>query len=412
MSLLALYMTYFALMTRVFKATGSNTAVSVLVLSFTLSAVIFSLPGGVYADRQDRRKILIWTNFFGGLAMLGYLLIGRYYGLIYPMIFINATISQFYIPAEAASIPRVVSQKDLSFANALFLFTNFAAFIVGFGIAGPVIGLLGETVPYWLGAGMLFLAAAICLFLPKMATQAVAVWQWDEVFHRLVSDIKEAFQVIASFQMIIFPLLQIIIAYSVLMVIMVLAPGFLRNVVGVDVVNLSHLIIWPAGLGMAVGAAASGRLSVKISKLRLTKMGLLVSGLILIILTFYQTISFLIYSSPVAQNNIFSFGFFRLFPLLMILFFIFGLAGAFVYVPAMTLLQEKVVGRLRGRIYSVMNLFNNLIGLLPVMLGGVLADIFSVKFVLFFLGILILSYIIALPYIWRYPIVRTNSAGA
>ena len=58
------------------SSTGSNTAVSLLILTFLVPAVLFSAVAGVYVDRIDRRLILIATNLLRGLAFVALYLAG------------------------------------------------------------------------------------------------------------------------------------------------------------------------------------------------------------------------------------------------------------------------------------------------------------------------------------------------
>ena len=52
-------MVLFGLTVIVVNSTNSNTANSILILSFLVPAVLFSAVAGVYVDRVDRRLILI-----------------------------------------------------------------------------------------------------------------------------------------------------------------------------------------------------------------------------------------------------------------------------------------------------------------------------------------------------------------
>ena len=56
-------MVLFGLTVTVFGITGSSTAVSVLLLTFLVPAVVFGAIAGVFVDMFDRRQILVWSNF-------------------------------------------------------------------------------------------------------------------------------------------------------------------------------------------------------------------------------------------------------------------------------------------------------------------------------------------------------------
>ena len=63
-------MVIFGLTVIILEATSSKTAVSLLILTFLVPAVLFSAVAGVYVDRFDRRTILIVTNLLRGGAFI------------------------------------------------------------------------------------------------------------------------------------------------------------------------------------------------------------------------------------------------------------------------------------------------------------------------------------------------------
>src|SRR3989344_5939398 len=109
-SQLGFAMLLFILALRVYQLTGSNVAVSGLFLTFGVPAV-FLFPGAL--------------------------------PVMYLVSFIMAIITQFYVPAEAPTIPRLVPPELLVTANSLFSFTYFSSLGVGSIVAGPILRLFG-----------------------------------------------------------------------------------------------------------------------------------------------------------------------------------------------------------------------------------------------------------------------------
>jgi MFS family permease len=121
------------------SSTQPNTAVSVLILSFLVPAVLFSAVAGVYVDRVDRRLVLIATNILRGFAVVGLFLVGdNFLGILLLNIFVS-TVTVFFAPAEAAMIPEVVPRQQLLAANGVFTLTLNAAFAIGFALLGPLV---------------------------------------------------------------------------------------------------------------------------------------------------------------------------------------------------------------------------------------------------------------------------------
>ena len=78
--------------------------------------------------------------------------------------------------------------------------------------------------------------------------------------------------------------------------------------------------------------------------------------------------------------------------MIIVLFFLLGVANSFLDVPANSILQSAAEGDMRARIYGILTSVVGGAGILPVVLGGVLADSIGVGKVIFFLGIAVLGY--------------------
>ncbi|MCL4366127.1 MFS transporter, partial [Patescibacteria group bacterium] len=129
----------FALIIWVFKLTDSNIAVSALLFAIYLPAVILGLFSGVLVDIIDRRKIIMMIDFFFLSASPQLIFFkGNFAEVLLITFFINA-LAQFYAPAEASALPIVVKKNELLPANSIFSATLYSCFLLGFGLAGPLI---------------------------------------------------------------------------------------------------------------------------------------------------------------------------------------------------------------------------------------------------------------------------------
>ena len=90
----------------------------------------------------------------------------------------------------------------------------------------------------------------------------------------------------------------------------------------------------------------------------------------------------------------------------MVLSCLLGLANATAVIPANTTLQEGTPDELRGRVFSVLNALGNLGSTLPVLLVGVLADLFGVGRLMLVIGVIIL----AIGVVSTIPALRGNMA--
>ena len=132
-------MVLYGLTIQVFNLTGSTTSTAMLLLTFLVPAVVFGAIAGVFVDRYDRRKILIWTNLARGVLFVALVFFDTNLLAIYLITAIVATLTTFFAPAETAMIPLVVKRSDLMTANGLFVLGLQASFALGFAVLGPLV---------------------------------------------------------------------------------------------------------------------------------------------------------------------------------------------------------------------------------------------------------------------------------
>jgi MFS family permease len=117
--------------------TGSALATGTTFFVNTLPPLLLGSLAGVCADRWDRKRTMAVANL-SRAAVLLLLLAARSPGrlwIIYPAIFAQSAIAQFFGPAKNGLIPRLVGKEHLMAANSLSsLGSNLA------GLAGPALG--------------------------------------------------------------------------------------------------------------------------------------------------------------------------------------------------------------------------------------------------------------------------------
>ena len=76
-------MVIFGLTIIIAGSTNSTTAVSALILTFLVPAVLFSALAGVFIDRLDKRLVLIVTNVLRGAAFVAIFFVGDNLAALY-----------------------------------------------------------------------------------------------------------------------------------------------------------------------------------------------------------------------------------------------------------------------------------------------------------------------------------------
>jgi MFS family permease len=168
----------------VYLLTGSPIALGSLGLARVLPIIVFSLAGGVVADRLDRRRVMLATQALMALCvttLAGATLLGRdSVWLIYAVYALMGAAWAFDGPARQALVPRLVPASDLPAAVTLNLTASQVAqlggpALAGLWIAGSSAAGATRTLGWIYGTNALsFVAviAALLLLEPRQETKA------------------------------------------------------------------------------------------------------------------------------------------------------------------------------------------------------------------------------------------------
>lgn len=174
-----------------FEFGGDNSAV-ILSTALTLRVtafILFAPYAGVLADKMNRKKILLITDFarMGLVVLLG--LVSAQWQL-YVLIFLLNVFNAFFTPAFKASIPQMFKRKE-DFAPAITLSnaTYQLLAIMGPGIAGIAAAVIGARQIFFLDSLTFLLSALFVLAisrqmfgLKKVEKVEAVTTKWQEVF--------------------------------------------------------------------------------------------------------------------------------------------------------------------------------------------------------------------------------------
>jgi len=159
----------------IYDLTRSAMALSWVMLSFMLPSFVFSLAGGVIADRLRKKAIMLISQVLNACstALLGWIIYtGRvtFAHFIYFGIF-NGTVLSFSMPARTSVVPEVVGRKSLVNAMALQSATFNLSRILGPALAGALIAVFahGNTTSTE-GVGIVFFVIAVFSVVSVIST--------------------------------------------------------------------------------------------------------------------------------------------------------------------------------------------------------------------------------------------------
>lgn len=392
---LAMNMLNFILLLVAYSLTHANTAVSGIVLAFTIPAIIFGIVAGVYVDRWSKKTVLFTTNITRAILILFLAFSHQNLIFLYSITFCIAIITQFFIPAETPMIPMIVEKNDLLSANALFGIAIYGSILLAYAMSGPVLIVLG-TMQALILISVLFVISSIGVMCIRLSEKDITKEQkvtnytksvLQEIHHTLknifgITRLFHAFSLIVLSQVLIF-------------IIAVIGPGYAQQVLHIHINEFPFLFVTPAVIGMAIGTYLLTHHLHRHRKEHTATGGLFLLAVTLFAMPYGSKVTSreIVHSLNIVLPHILKITNLHL---LVVLAGVMGFANALIFVPSNTIVQEETSDEIRGKIYGALNTITALVSVLPIILVGSLADIFGVS------GVLVaLSILVALIGTWR-----------
>jgi len=372
----------FSLIVVVYNLSRASSTESLLMIAYTLPSVLLSAPAGVWADRHDKRTLMLGTNVVrAGLILLipASQYIPGIHGEVWPLIVVTlmfSAVGQVFAPAEAASIPFLVKREQIMTATSLFMTTVIVTLVVGVPLATLSIKLFGDMAPFWIGSGLFGLAA---LGIWRIGTTLRASSQAAAPQTDVLRELREGMVILGRNPALRIALAQLTLSLVVVFTVFVLGPAYMRHVLGRQPED-TYLVLVPATVGMVAMAAVLGRASaLRVSRAHLLLGALVVGGVTLIgfglMPGIFRHVGLGILLTPSA----------------VVFAAAFGCALGALLIPAFTVLQERTTEETRGRIFGSIFAVINAAVALPLLLAGGLADAFGVDRAVAGLGALLVA---------------------
>jgi MFS family permease len=379
LSQLASNMVLAALMAVVVRATGSNTANALLILTFLVPAVVFSALAGVLVERSDARWIMILSNLGRAFGCALFIVLGANVFAILVLNFAISTISAFFGPAELTAITRLVERRHLMAANSIFILTVNATFGIGFGVVGPLLlTTLGPNAVYVVVSVMFALAAMAIIPLPSVKPEKTPrPFSAGQTMTHVLEELREGIAFVQRTPRISWSLRYLGIGASIIGVLGALGPGYASTVLGLSPEDI-FFIMGPAGLGAVMGILFLNSFGVLIPRRLLIDVGLLLTSATLLAIALVGPVTDFVRPAlaPIEENLPDLMGaFLSVIALVIAIAFGAGIAYALIAIPAQTSLQEELPPDVRGRIFGILNTLLSVASFFPVLLAPVIADL-------------------------------------
>ena len=311
----------------IYSLTNSAKWLGVVGFASGIPTWLFTLYGGVIADRIPRRTLMLITQ--SAMMVLAFILAGLVYrNVVQPweivvLAFLLGVANAFDAPARLSFVVELVDREDLTNGIALNSTMFNLATVVGPAVAGLTYAAFG---PAWCFAinGLSFLGVIIALLLMKLKS-APPVGEKTTAILKIREGIK-----FVSVDPNIMVLLTSLVFLSVFgFGLMTLVPVWAVTILGGDVTTNGFLLS-ARGLGALIGALTVAALAYRRIKGKIWTAG-----------------SFIL---PV---TLFLFSFTRIFPLSFLLLIGVGWGLMTMVNTTNAMVQEKVPDELRGRVMSL-----------------------------------------------------------
>jgi len=317
-------------------------------------------------------------------------------------------IGQFFTPAESASIPLLVGERELMPALSLFNITMTLAQAIGFLVLGSIVSQIFPSFTLHLvivtlhvqSIDMLFLVVALLYLVCAGLILGISPRKFEEqhlnmhprntgeesseAIKALWRDIVEGWRYVRNDRMLYFAVIQLSVVGNIMLLIGELAGPFMQQVLHRSPADMA-LILAPAGLGLVGASIIMPRIADRIDKLRLTVVGFIALAVGFVLLPVSQGLAWYLYHEQGAGSPL-------LISMILFLMLLLGVAMACVNIPTQTLMQEHAPEAVRGRIFSLQFMMYNTGGIPILLFAGFFAQYIGFNWLIILLSSSILLF--------------------
>lgn len=379
-----------------FDPSGKSTTLqSWLYIAFTIPAILLTAFAGVFIDIWNKKYVMIITNIMRGCIILLLPFLDKTLISLYVLAFLMSSVTQFFVPAEAAIIPSVANKYQLLTANSLFTTTMMASLIFGFALGDPMINICGIDYVHY-GISLFFFVAAFCLIFVRYKPSAKHL-NTEVTFFK---DLKEGFAYIKETPVVRSAMLKLAGLFSVIIMLSIMSIGLSQKYLyptnpAMGAQKFAYIVVF-CGIGMMIGAFLIGHAFRKTEKHLLVYSGIFICGVGLFMFAMLQF---------VPQVNVLHFHTKSLFILYLEQFdltypmlysyvtaTVIGISTAFIAIPTQTILHTEVAPNVRGKVFGILFTLLSTASTLPVLITAWGAELIGVANVILVIAIPILLF--------------------
>ena len=354
----------------VYALTGSTVASAAMLLASFVPQILLSSLAGVFVDRWDPKRTMVFTNLAlaGGLLPLFLVAHPRDVWVVYVVMAWEGTVQQFFAPAEQKMLPLLADPSHLPTVNALYGQNRDTSRLVGAALGGVLVAAGGLGPVVVADAASFLIAAALCSVLPDVnaGRRPLSTERGETTAARRIRELREEWGDglrLSTRESVLRALLIFLAIVSVGEGVMgTLFAPFVRSVLhgtGADFgwINAAQAA---GGIGGGLVAASLGRRLDAVATLSYCAIA-------------FGAIDLILFLYPLAWPAVW--------PAAMLIAGA-GVAGTFMLTAAMTLMQDHTTDRYRGRVFGALGAIEGLAIVTGTVAAGLLAHVLGIVAVL------------------------------
>ena len=320
-----------------------------LMVMIAIPTLLFGPIAGSYVDRWNRKHVMAVADILRGLIVLSLVFYHELW-YIYGSVFMLATVSRFFYPAQSAIIPDIVDEDVLMSANSFSQTTYMLASILGPAIGAGLIGIFGVQSVFFFDGISFFISS---IFIMSMAFSGI-VERKDStmaVWSETIEGIKFSFRhpVIKGVMVYVFMLILFFGGFGPIYMV------FIRDVLHMGLFQMG-VLEGLQGVGALIASITIGIVGSVFSKKSMVfGANMTLAGMVMLLVLFpypwvaFQTLAF------------------------------FGVSMVFFNTPITTLLQESAPDEMRGRVFGAFGAIMQIASLTSTGVETMAADIIGVS---------------------------------
>lgn len=334
-----------------------------VMMARLLPSLIIGPISGVLADRYDRKRLMVAVDLMRGTLFI-FVAFSRSITTLFLLTFAVECLSLLYLAAKDATLPQIVSRKDLTEANQLNLLLAYGTLPAGAVIVtvittvavaaglepqnATVLALLVDASTFFIGAA----------FMSRIAVTARGPRQTDTSDRPgVIEELREGLRFIQGLPIIRALIVGVVGVFFGAGVVIAVGPEFVRSSLNRPATDWSQLVT-AVGVGLILGILGAARAARRVRKEKLFPIALAVTGAMGAAMSFLPT-----------------------FPPTLVLGALLGVAAGLSFVLGYTLIQEQTTDDMRARTFAAfytstrIALFSAL-GLAPFFAGAISGSVF------------------------------------